>query len=82
MLRFRLRTLLIVLADLPMIMAYTWWMVQDEAFRSTMIRQAASALDDAPAVGKTVVALAIFAAIVVPVACLACLTAGAFVKNR
>jgi hypothetical protein len=67
---------------LPMLVGYIGWTVQDEVFRSTMIRQAASALDDAPAFGKAVVALAIFVAAVVPFACLACLMAGAFVKNR
>ena len=80
--RYRLRTLLIVLGVLPMIIGYVWWTVQDEVFRSTVIRQAASAMDDAPAVGKAVVALATIFAVVVPFACLMCLLAGAFVKNR
>ena len=80
--RYRLRTLLMVMGVLPLLIGCVAWTVQDEVFRSTMIRQAASALDDAPAVGKAAVALAIFVAVVVPFACLACLIAGAFVKSR
>jgi zona occludens toxin (predicted ATPase) len=80
--RYRLRTLLIALGVLPIIIAGVWWAIVDLDFRSTITKLAESALDDAPAVGKAVIALAIFAAVVVPVACLACLMAGAFVRNR
>jgi zona occludens toxin (predicted ATPase) len=80
--RFRLRTLLIVLGILPMLIAGLWWTIYDLAFRSTLAGLAESALNDAPAIGKAVIALGILAAVVVPVACLACLMAGVFVKNR
>jgi zona occludens toxin (predicted ATPase) len=80
--RYRLRTLLIVLGVLPMLIAGVRWSIHDLAFRSTLAGLAESALDDAPTVGKAVIALGILAAVVVPVAFLACLMAGAFVKNR
>jgi len=81
-LRFRLRTLLIVVAVLPMLIAGVWWVIHDLVFRSHLAEVAEGVMDDAPAIGKAVLALAIFASVVVPVACLACLLTGALVKNR